>query len=80
MHNSSIFPLDTHIVPFDKRFQKYRILSIDDTAEICAGQNSNWKETQLLSPRLTETPEVPKTITVVNSLNFSMVHNMTWNC
>jgi hypothetical protein len=40
LENSPVFQLDTHTIPSDKRFERYRILSIDDTAEICAGQNS----------------------------------------
>jgi hypothetical protein len=55
-------------------FERYKILSIDDTAEIYAGQNSSWKETQLLGLRLSETPEVLNTITVANSLSFPIVY------
>jgi hypothetical protein len=79
LQNSSIFPLDTHIVPSDKWCEKYRILSIDDTAEICAPQNSSWKESQPLGPGLAETPEVPNTIMVGKSLRFPMVHNTAPN-
>jgi hypothetical protein len=54
-------------------------LNIDDTAEICAAQNSSWKVTQLLGLGLAETLGVPNTITVGNSLSFSMVYNTALN-
>jgi hypothetical protein len=44
--NSSIFPSVTHTVLSDFRFRCYRILSIDETAEICPGRNSSFIETK----------------------------------
>jgi hypothetical protein len=74
--NSPIFPSVTYSASSDRWFERYKILSIDDTAEIGAGQNSSWKETQLFGLKLAETPEVLHTITVSNSLSFPMVHNI----
>jgi hypothetical protein len=54
-------------------------LKIDFAAEFCFWTEQRPNGTELLGLGLTETPEAPNTITVVNSLIFLMVHNMAPN-
>jgi hypothetical protein len=62
-----------------KRFRSYRILKIDFAADFCFWTEQRLIGTQLLGLGLADTPKVPNTIMVGNSLRFPMVHNMAPN-
>jgi hypothetical protein len=74
--DSPYFPTVTYSASSDKRFRGYGILTINFAAEFCFWTEQRLNGTELLGHGLTETLEVPNTITVGNSLSFSMVHNM----
>jgi hypothetical protein len=73
--SSPIFPWVTYSASSNKQLRCYRILKIDFTAEFCFWTEQWLNGTELLDLGLTETPEVPNTITVGNSLSFLMVFN-----
>jgi hypothetical protein len=77
--NSPSFLSITYMTLSTKRFRSYRILKIDFAAEFCSWTEQRLNGIQLLSPGLSETPEVPNTITVVNSLSFPTLHEMAPN-
>jgi hypothetical protein len=62
-----------------KRFRSYRILKIDFAADFCFWTEQRLIGTQLLGLGLADTPKVPNTVMVGNSLRFPMVHNMAPN-
>jgi hypothetical protein len=73
--NFPIFLTITHITPSAKRFRGYNILKFDFAVEFCFWTEERLSGTQLSGLRLTETPELPNTITVGNSLSFPSVHH-----
>jgi hypothetical protein len=73
--NSPSFSSVTYSASSDKRFRCYRIFKIDFTAEFCFWTEQRLNRTELLGLGLTKTLEAPNTITVVNSMNFLMVHD-----
>jgi hypothetical protein len=72
MGNSSIFLSITQMTLSAKRFRCYGILKIDFAAEFCFWTKQRLNGTQLLNPGMAETPEALNTITVGNSLRFTM--------
>jgi hypothetical protein len=73
--NSPSFLPVTHTTLSTKWFRSYGISKIDFEAESCFWTKQQLNGTQLLGFGLTETPKVPNTIMVGNSLSFSMVCN-----
>jgi hypothetical protein len=69
----------THTTLSTKQFRSYRILTIDVAAEFCFWIEQRHKRSSHLGFGLTETPEVPNTKLVGNSLRFPMVHEMAPN-
>jgi hypothetical protein len=72
--NSLSFLTNTHMPLFAKRFRSYGILTIDIAAEFCFWTEQWQNGSPVSSLRLVETPEVPNTDSVDNSLSFLMVH------
>jgi hypothetical protein len=72
--NSSIFLTITHTTLFAKQFRSYEILTIDVTAEFCFLTEQWQNGFSISSLGLAETPEVPHTVSVENSLSFQMVY------
>jgi hypothetical protein len=79
MGNSPSFLSVTHTILSAKRFGCYRISKIDFAADFCFWTEQQLNGTQLLGLGLAETPKVPNTIMVGNSLSLPMVHNMAPN-
>jgi hypothetical protein len=77
--NCPSFSLVTYSGSPDKCSSSYGILMIDFTAELCFWTDQRLNRTELFGLGLTETPEVPNTIMVGNSLRFLMVCNMAPN-
>jgi hypothetical protein len=75
MGNSLIFLSINHTTLSAKRCRYYRILKINFAVDFCFWIELRLDGTQLLGLGLIETPEVPNTIMVANSLRFPMVHN-----
>jgi hypothetical protein len=57
-----------------KWFRSYGILMIDVAAEFCTWTEQQQNKSSIPSLELAETPEVPNTFSVDNSLTFLMVH------
>jgi hypothetical protein len=57
-----------------KWFRSYGILTIDVTAQFCFWTEQRQNGSSISSLGLAETPEVPNTISVDNSLSLQMVH------
>jgi hypothetical protein len=79
MGNSFSFLSVTPMILSAKWFRSYKIFKIDFAADFCFWTEQRLNGTQLLGLGLTETPKVPNTIMVGNSLNFPMVHNTVTN-
>jgi hypothetical protein len=62
-----------------RRFRSYGILMIDVAAEFCTWIEQRHNRSSIPSLGLAETPEVPNTVSEVNSLSFPMVHQMAPN-
>jgi hypothetical protein len=77
--NSINFLSATHKTLSAKWFRSYEILKIDIAVDFCFWTEQRLKGTQHLGLGFVETPEVPNTITVDNSLSFLLVHNMDPN-
>jgi hypothetical protein len=77
--NSPSFPSVTYSTSCDKRFRSYRILMIDFATEFCFWTEQALNRTELFGLGLTETPEVPNTIMVGNSLSFQIFYNTAPN-
>jgi hypothetical protein len=71
--NSPNFLTITHKTLSAKRFRSYVILTIDITAALCFWTEQRQNGSSISSLRLAETPEVPNTVLVDNSLSFPMV-------
>jgi hypothetical protein len=67
------------MILYAKRFRSYRISKIDFAADFCFWTEQRLNRTQLLGLGLAETPKVPNTIMLGNSLSLPMVHNMAPN-
>jgi hypothetical protein len=74
--NSPTFLAITHTTLSTKRLGSYDVLKFDFAAEFYFWIEQRRNRTQLLGPGFTETPEVPNTITIENSLSFPTVHQM----
>jgi hypothetical protein len=74
MENSPSFLTITHMTLSTKRFRSYGILTIDIASEFYFSIEQWQNGSSHLGLRLAETPEVPNTISVGNSLNFLIVH------
>jgi hypothetical protein len=79
MDSSPNFLSVTYTILSAKRYRSYRILKIDFAGDFCFWTELQLNGTQLLGLRLAETPKVPNTIMVGNSLRFPMVHNTAPN-
>jgi hypothetical protein len=73
MENSTSFLTITHMTLSGKWFRKYRILTIDISAEFCSWAEQRQNGFSFSSLRLAETPEVPNTVSKGNPLSFPMV-------
>jgi hypothetical protein len=62
-----------------KRFRSYKILMFDVAAEFCTWTAQRQNRSSLFSLGLTETPEVPNTVSEDNSLSLLMVHQTAPN-
>jgi hypothetical protein len=71
--NSTSFPTITHMTLSAKQFRKYRNLTIDVAAVFCFWTEQRQNGSSISKLGLAETPEVPKTVSEGNSLNFPMV-------
>jgi hypothetical protein len=75
LENSPFFLTTTHTTLSTKRFRRYGHSKLDFAAEFCFWPEQRQNGTQLSGIGLTETPEVPNTITVGNSLSSPTVYN-----
>jgi hypothetical protein len=72
--NSSSFLTITHMTLSTKQFRSYGILMIDVAAELYFWTEQWQNGSSVSSLGLAETPEVPNTASVDNSLSFSIVY------
>jgi hypothetical protein len=72
--NSHSFLTIIHMTLFDRRFRSYGILTIDVAAEFCTWTEQWHNGTPIPSLGLVKTPELPNTVSEVNSPRFPMVH------
>jgi hypothetical protein len=72
--NSPSFLTIKHMTLSAKWFRSYGILTIDVAAEFCTWTEQRHHGSSISSLGLTETLEVPNTISEDNSLRFLMVH------
>jgi hypothetical protein len=77
--NSPNFLTKTHMTLSTKRFRSYKILMIDIAAEFCFWTEQWLNGSSHLGLGLPETPEVPNTKLVRNSLRILMVHKTARN-
>jgi hypothetical protein len=77
--NSRMFLTITHAPLSTRRFRCYGILMIDVTAEFCIWTEQRHNGSSISSLGLAETPEVPNTISKVNSPSILMVHQTALN-
>jgi hypothetical protein len=72
--NSTSFLTITRTTLSAKRFRSYGILTIDVAAEFCFWTEQRQNGSSVSSLVFAETPEVPNTILVDNSLSFLIGH------
>jgi hypothetical protein len=71
--NSPSFLTITHMALSAKWFRSCGILTVDVTAELCTWTEQQRNGSSIFSLILAETPEVPNTISEVNSLSITIV-------